>query len=149
MATKKPAQTNVKKASAAKSEKEKPADAPKPATGVAGKRGGTTARTAAEAKSRSAKLAKKERVPKEEVPEAPKAKPAKIKLVRDSFTMPEAEYAVLGEVKKECLKAGMAVKKSELLRIGVALVRKLDAKAIKEMVDALPVLKAGRPKKSK
>lgn len=80
---------------------------------------------------------------------AAKEKPVKIKLVRDSFTMPDKEYAVLGEVKKECLKAGIAVKKSELLRVGVALVRKLDLNALKEQVAALPVLKAGRPKKSK
>ncbi len=78
-----------------------------------------------------------------------KVKPPKIKLVRDSFTMPETEYAVLGEVKKECLKAGIAVKKSELLRVGVSLVRKLDINALANLVAALPVLKAGRPKKDK
>jgi hypothetical protein len=76
-------------------------------------------------------------------------KPRKPKLVRDSFTMPADEYAVLGEVKKACLKAGVAVKKSELLRVGVALIRKLDAAALKVALEALPVLKAGRPKKGK
>jgi hypothetical protein len=76
-------------------------------------------------------------------------KPRKPKLVRDSFTMPAEEYAVLGEVKKACLKAGLAVKKSELLRVGVALIRKLDAAALKVALEALPVLKAGRPKKGK
>lgn len=88
---------------------------------------------------------------------APKAKAAgevkekvkKVKLVRDSFTMPEPEYAVLGEVKKVCLKAGIEVKKSELLRIGVALIRKLDTAQVKEILASLPALKAGRPKKSK
>src|SRR5437762_794177 len=55
----------------------------------------------------------------------PKVKARKIKLVRDSFTMPEDEYQVLGDVKKACLKAGLAVKKSELLRVGVALIRDL------------------------
>lgn len=84
----------------------------------------------------------------------PKAKPQaeqkekikKAKLVRDSFTMPEAEYAVLGEVKKACLKAGIEVKKSELLRVGVALIRKLDLAQLKEILALLPALKAGRPK---
>lgn len=87
----------------------------------------------------------------------PKAKPEvdakekskKAKLVRDSFTMPEAEYAVLGEVKKACLKAGIEVKKSELLRVGVALIRQLDILRLKEILGGLPTLKAGRPKKSK
>lgn len=80
---------------------------------------------------------------------APKEKPKKTKLVRDSFTMPEAEYAVLGEVKKACLKAGVEVKKSELLRIGVALIRQLDVARLKEILAGLPTLKAGRPKKNK
>jgi hypothetical protein len=60
--------------------------------------------------------------------------------------MPEAEYQVLGDVKKGCLKAGIAVKKSELLRVGVALIRKLDLAQLKEVLASLPPLKAGRPK---
>lgn len=76
-------------------------------------------------------------------------KPKKPKLVRDSFTMPEQEYAALGEVKKACLKAGFEVKKSELLRIGVSLVRQLDTAKLKEILAGLPALKAGRPKKNK
>lgn len=80
---------------------------------------------------------------------APKEKARKAKLVRDSFTMPEAEYQGLGDIKKACLKAGFAVKKSELLRIGVALLRKMDAPALKGMLASLPPLKAGRPKKDK
>lgn len=79
----------------------------------------------------------------------PKEKARKPKLVRDSFTMPEAEYAVLGEVKKACLKAGIEVKKSELLRVGVSLIRQLDTAKLKEILAGLPALKAGRPKKSK
>jgi hypothetical protein len=78
-----------------------------------------------------------------------KDKPKKIKLVRDSYTMPEAEYAVLGELKKACLKDGIEVKKSELLRVGVALLKRLDAAGVREVLDALPALKAGRPKKTK
>lgn len=78
-----------------------------------------------------------------------KEKVKKPKLVRDSFTMPEAEYAVLGEVKKACLKAGIEVKKSELLRVGVALIRQLDTARLQEILAALPALKAGRPKKSR
>lgn len=78
-----------------------------------------------------------------------KEKSKKEKLVRDSFTMPEAEYQVLGDVKKACLKAGVDVKKSELLRVGVALIRQLDIARLKEILGTLPTLKAGRPKKSK
>lgn len=70
------------------------------------------------------------------------ARPA---LVRDSFTMPESEYAVLLEVKQACLRAGVDVKKSELLRIGVALLGQLDVATLQGVLAALPQLKTGRP----
>jgi hypothetical protein len=78
-----------------------------------------------------------------------KEKVKKPKLVRDSFTMPEAEYKVLGEVKKNCLKAGIEVKKSELLRVGVALIREMDPGTLQAVLATVPSLKAGRPKKEK
>lgn len=73
----------------------------------------------------------------------------KPKLVRDSFTMPESEYAALGAVKKACLKAGIEVKKSQLLRIGVALLSKTEVPNLKKLIAGLAPLKAGRPKKEK
>jgi hypothetical protein len=72
----------------------------------------------------------------------PSARP---QLVRDSFTMPEQEYAVFGTVKQACLKAGFEVKKSELLRIGVALLGQLDMASLRAVLDSLPQLKTGRP----
>jgi hypothetical protein len=66
-------------------------------------------------------------------------------LVRDSFTMPEQEYAVLATVKQACLKAGFEVKKSELLRMGVALLGQLDTASLRAVLDSLPQLKTGRP----
>lgn len=78
-----------------------------------------------------------------------KEKVKKAKLVRDSFSMPEAEYAVLGAMKKACLKVGIEVKKSELLRIGVALIQKMDVAALKTVLATLQPLKAGRPKQEK
>jgi hypothetical protein len=66
-------------------------------------------------------------------------------LVRDSFTMPEREYAVLLDVKQACLRAGIDVKKSELLRIGVALLGQLDVATLQGVLGSLPQLKTGRP----
>ncbi|HZV65796.1 MAG TPA: hypothetical protein VFG03_12905 [Telluria sp.] len=80
-------------------------------------------------------------------PAAAKEKVRKPKLVRDSFTMPEQEYAVLGQVKKACLKAGFEIKKSELLRIGVALISQIDMATLQSVLAGLPQLKTGRPKK--
>ena len=76
-------------------------------------------------------------------------KPKKPKLVRDSFTMPEQEYAVLGEVKKICHAGGMDIKKSELLRIGIAQLAAMGLKKLKTAQAALTPLRAGRPKKQK
>lgn len=76
-----------------------------------------------------------------------KHKAKKPKLVRDSFTMPEEEYAALGEMKKACSKAGVAVKKSELLRVAVSLLRKMDTMELQRALDGLAPVKAGRPRK--
>ncbi|QNA99540.1 hypothetical protein [Massilia sp. Se16.2.3] len=76
---------------------------------------------------------------------APSPATARPALVRDSFTMPEGEYAVLAAVKGACLKAGFEVKKSELLRIGVAPVGRLDLATLRQVLDSLPQLKTGRP----
>jgi hypothetical protein len=73
-------------------------------------------------------------------------KARKAKLVRDSFTMPEHEYEMLGQVKKACLKAGFEIKKSELLRIGVALISQMDLATLQKVLASLPQLKTGRPK---
>ena len=48
-----------------------------------------------------------------------KDKPKKIKMIRDSFTMPESDYIKLSELKKRCLNVGVHVKKSELVRAGL------------------------------
>lgn len=85
--------------------------------------------------------------PKSPVETADKVK--KSKLIRDSFTMPEEEYAILGLVKKSCLKAGVDVKKSQLLRIGLLLLGEKDVPALKALIADLSPLKAGRPKKEK
>lgn len=76
-------------------------------------------------------------------------KPKKPKLVRDSFTMPEDEYALLAKIKKQCVAAGFEIKKSELLRIGVSLLAGMDPKKLQSAQKSLPELKAGRPKKQK
>ena len=91
-----------------------------------------------------AKVAEKSAATKPVIVKAKKAK-----LVRDSFTMPEAEYEVLGDVKKVCLAAGIEVKKSQLLRIGVLLLSKMDVASLRTQIAHLEPLKAGRPKKEK
>lgn len=75
-------------------------------------------------------------------------KPRKIKMVRDSFTMPENDYAQLAELKKKCLQAGVHVKKSELLRAGLLSLSNLPDAALIKSVEQVEKLKIGRPAKA-
>ncbi len=74
-------------------------------------------------------------------------KAKKVKLVRDSFTMPGHEYQVLQDIKKALLEAGIEIKKSELFRIGVGLLKSLSTTQLDAARAALTKLRAGRPKK--
>lgn len=72
-------------------------------------------------------------------------KSKKIKVIRDSFTIPKVEFEHIDALKKRLLTLGVAVKKSELLRAGLlALVAQKDA-ALLAAVRLVPVLKTGRP----
>ncbi|MFC7421538.1 hypothetical protein ACFQNF_16875 [Iodobacter arcticus] len=73
------------------------------------------------------------------------AKPKKPKLVRDSFTIPELEYIQLAALKQRCLDAGLAVKKSELLRAGLQALVAMPSDALIKQFDSLEKLKTGRP----
>lgn len=75
------------------------------------------------------------------------AKAKKAKLVRDSFTMPELEYAQITALKKRCLDAGISAKKSEILRAAVANLAKLSDTSLLAAVRRLEVIKTGRPAK--
>lgn len=122
----------------------KPAAKPsaKPAASVA-------AKPAPKSAAKPAKAAKPKAAPvkADSADEPMREKAAKSTLVRDSFTMPAHEYEVLGKVKKACLKAGFEIKKSELLRIGVALISQMDMATLQRVLSDLPQLKTGRPKK--
>jgi hypothetical protein len=70
----------------------------------------------------------------------------KVKVVRDSFTMPQIDYDLIAEIKQKALKAGLHVKKSELLRAGLQTLSKLNAAQLKQAVAKLEKIKTGRPK---
>lgn len=97
-------------------------------------------------KPAAAPLATKPKTAKAEKP-AKADKPKKIKMVRDSYTMPENDYAQLAELKKKCLQAGVHVKKSELLRAGLLSLSKLPDAALIKAVEQVEKLKTGRPAK--
>lgn len=70
----------------------------------------------------------------------------KPKLVRDSFTMPKAEYAAIDELKQRANKLGLVPKKSELLRAGLMQLTALGDTALTKALAAVPAIKTGRPK---
>ncbi len=83
------------------------------------------------------------------VAKAPKAdKPKKPKLVRDSFTIPKAEYEVIDALKQRVAKAGSPAKKSELLRAGIKALAAMNDAALLAAVKAVPSIKTGRPAKA-
>jgi hypothetical protein len=75
--------------------------------------------------------------------------PERAKLVRDGFTMPEADYALLKELKHRLHGVQREAKKSELLRAGLQALALLDAPALAAALDRLEPVKTGRPPKSK
>ncbi|MDP2449386.1 MAG: hypothetical protein Q8M93_17475 [Polaromonas sp.] len=80
-------------------------------------------------------------------PEKP-AKVKKPKLVRDSFTIPKAEYVVLDELKQRAAKLTQPVKKSELLRAGIKALAAMQDAAFLAALANVPTIKTGRPTKS-
>lgn len=72
---------------------------------------------------------------------------SKKKVVRDSFTMPQNEYAKIAQIKNACLKAKMHVKKSEVLRAGLILLAELNVAQLKRALGSLEKIKTGRPSK--
>ena len=75
------------------------------------------------------------------------SKQKKPKLVRDSFTIPKAEYLVLDDLKQRAVKTGSPTKKSELLRAGIKALAAMSDAGFKAALSAVPTIKTGRPAK--
>jgi hypothetical protein len=77
------------------------------------------------------------------------AKAKKPKLVRDSFTIPKSEYAVIDVLKLRSQKLAHPAKKSELLRAGIKALAAMTDLQFKAALAEVPVIKTGRPKNAK
>jgi hypothetical protein len=99
-----------------------------------------------------AKSPKRKAKPVTKAPAKPKAEKAdkvkKPKLVRDSFTFPKTEYAVLDALKQRALKLAHPIKKGELVRAGIKAIAGMTDAALLQALKAVPTIKTGRPKKS-
>jgi hypothetical protein len=91
------------------------------------------------AKTTVAKKAEKAKPVKEKTP--------KLKMERDSFTMPKTEYAQFHVLKERLNKLAQPAKKSELLRAGIMQLSAMTDAALKAALAKVPAIKTGRPKK--
>ena len=67
------------------------------------------------------------------------------KVVRDSYTMPPGEHETISRVRKRCLKRGIIVNKSEVVRAGFAALDRMPDKELFELIEGLTKVKTGRP----
>ena len=101
----------------------------------------TAAKTPVKAKlSPQAKTAVKTAVKPVKVEKAKKPK-----MIRDSFTIPKAEYVVIDALKERAGKLSRAAKKSELLRAGVKALAAMSDAVFLAALAAVPTIKTGRP----
>lgn len=123
-----------------------PVSAPKAAPTVAAK----AIKVAPKPAAKKASAPKKTVVAKTVKAAAPAvAKDVKVKkpkLVRDSFTIPKDEYAVIEALKQRASTLAHPVKKSELLRAGLKLLATLTDSGLRTALQAVPSIKTGRPK---
>ena len=74
-------------------------------------------------------------------------KAKKIKLVRDSFTIPKPEYLMLDNLKLRAADLKHPVKKGELIRAGIKALAAMSDQLFLAALKAVPMLKTGRPSK--
>jgi hypothetical protein len=77
--------------------------------------GYSAAKTPGDAALKQAKNKSKKKCAQKECPK----KESRAKVIRKNFAMPQDEYQKISEIKKTCLKTGLAVKKNEVLRAGL------------------------------
>lgn len=97
--------------------------------------------------AKAAKANKAAKAPKDQKDQKD-AKGQKEKLVRDSFTMPRADFTLIAQLKERALGFKRPTKKSELLRAGLQALAGMDEATLKAALERLPLLKTGRPRNS-
>jgi hypothetical protein len=124
-----------------------PASAKKPSSAIASAatRG---KKVAAQKPSAPAKAIKSNTSPAQgKAPVTDKPAPLKkAKLVRDSFTLPESDHALIKQCKKVAISQGRETKKSEVLRAAIQVFHALPLNAQLAAYKKLAVVAVGRPK---
>lgn len=71
--------------------------------------------------------------------------PPRDKVVRDGFSMPASDYALIAESQAAMLGLGVAVTKSEVVRAGLHALQQLNGDALVALFGSLEKVKTGRP----
>ena len=74
-----------------------------------------------------------------------KSRIVKAKVIKHRFSFPEQDYLKISELKKNCLAAGIHVKRGEILRAGLLLLTKLNLDEIKQVLEQV---QTGQPNSS-
>ena len=86
--------------------------------------------------------------PQTNIAPAKPAKEKKVKVVRDSFTLPKTELLQITDMKKRAMALGVEVKKSELIRAGLQALSTMADAPFKKALGNVPTIKTGRPAKT-
>lgn len=72
--------------------------------------------------------------------------PALPKVIRDTFSLPPTDYALLEQLRGRALSVGLAINKSELVRTGLRLLSELNEADFRQIIQRIDKIKPGRPK---
>jgi hypothetical protein len=71
---------------------------------------------------------------------------SKDRVIRDSFTLPAADYELISAIRQRCLNTAVNVTKSEVIRAGLHALNQLPDKDLLQVIECLAKVKTGRPK---
>jgi hypothetical protein len=71
---------------------------------------------------------------------------AQDKVIRDSFTMPEHDYALIEAIKIKLMKEGVLLNKGEILRAGMHALEQMSIAELKTISAKVEKIKVGRPR---
>ncbi len=67
------------------------------------------------------------------------------RVIRDSFSLPATDYAIIATLRERALKAGVYANKSELVRAGLRLLQEMNEADFVSAVQRIEKIKTGRP----
>jgi hypothetical protein len=69
-----------------------------------------------------------------------------LKVIRDSFTMPQVDYELITLLKKRSINLGVEITKSEILRAGLKALELMPVEEFLSKIALVEKIKTGRPK---